>query len=138
VLFRSALGIGPETIEEVAAEERRELERREQQYRRGLPEHSLTGRTVILADDGLATGSTMRAAVAAARQRQPARVVAAVPVAARVTCEELQREADEVVCAYAPEAFLAVGQWYRDFSQTTDDEVHRLLEEAARGQTKAA
>jgi putative phosphoribosyl transferase len=90
------------------------------------------GRTVILVDDGLATGSTMRAAVATLRQQQPARVIVAVPVAAPESCEELSTEVDEIVCARMPEPFYAVGQWYRDFSQTTDDEVRELLAQAAR------
>ena len=87
-------------------------------------------RTVILIDDGLATGSSMRVAAMALRKREPARIVIAVPVAAPSTCEELESEADQVVCAITPEPFLAVGQWYRDFRQTSDDEVHKLLDRA--------
>ncbi len=133
-----ALGITQETIEQVAAEEQQELQRREQAYRGGLPEQPLAGRIVILADDGLATGSSMRAAVAAVRQQQPARVIVAVPVGAAATCNELQQEADAVVCAYAPEGFMAVGQWYWNFTQITDEEVRRLLEEAHQSHHKAA
>lgn len=109
------------------AREQEELRRREQLYRgsRAMPE--LEGRTVILVDDGLATGSTMRAAVQAVKKSKPARVVVAVPVAARDSCEAFRREVDEVVCAMTPEPFRAVGLWYRDFEQTSDEEVHRLL-----------
>jgi putative phosphoribosyl transferase len=95
------------------------------------------GRTVLLVDDGLATGSTMRAAIAALRQQGPARIVVAVPVGAHETCAELQTEADEVVCARTPEPFHAVGLWYDDFTQTTDEEVHELLAHAAEGQAPA-
>jgi predicted phosphoribosyltransferase len=90
------------------------------------------GRTVILVDDGLATGSTMRAAVAALRKLQPAKIVVAVPVAVRSTCEELAEEVDEIVCARTPEPFYGVGEWYADFSQTTDEEVRDLLARAER------
>jgi predicted phosphoribosyltransferase len=122
-----ALGVRPEQIEATAAREQVELERRESEYKEGRPGLVLTGRTVIVIDDGLATGSTMRAAVQAIRQQTPARIVVAVPVGARDTCEELQAFADEVVCARTPEPFSAVGQWYLDFRQTTDDEVRTLL-----------
>jgi putative phosphoribosyl transferase len=122
-------GVSDRAIEAVAREEQRELERREREYRRGLPLADLRNRVVILVDDGLATGSTMRAAVEAVRQHGPARVVVAVPVGAPSTCEEFADVTDETVCARTPEAFSAVGQWYRDFSQTTDEEVHELLEE---------
>ncbi|HEX2230418.1 MAG TPA: phosphoribosyltransferase [Candidatus Binatia bacterium] len=117
-------------IDAVAQRENEELQRRERLYRQDRPEPNVRGRTVILVDDGLATGSTMRAAAAAIRQMQPAKVVVAVPVAARETCEELQEEVDEVICAVTPEPFMAVGAWYADFSQTTDDEVRELLERA--------
>jgi putative phosphoribosyl transferase len=116
-------------IDEVALEEQAELERRERAYRQSRPPLDLKGRVVVLVDDGLATGSTMRAAVQAVRQRQPARVVVAVPVGSPETCREFSSIADEVVCARMPEPFSAVGQWYRDFSQTTDDEVQQLLNE---------
>jgi predicted phosphoribosyltransferase len=117
-------------LERVTANERAELERRERQYRGNRPFPDLTGRTVILVDDGLATGSTMRAAVAALRQEQPGRIVVAVPVAALETCNAFRDIADETICAETPEPFTAVGQWYEDFSQTSDDEVHDLLERA--------
>lgn len=114
-------------IEEVTRTERVELERRERAYRDGRSPVSIAGRTAILVDDGLATGSTMRAAVLAVRRLDPARVVVAVPVGARETCEALRESADEVVCAATPEPFYAVGSWYADFAQTTDEEVRRLL-----------
>lgn len=114
-------------IEAVTRTEQAELERRERAYRDGRPSVPIEGRTVILVDDGLATGSTMRAAVLAVRRLQPARVVVAVPVGARETCDALRETADEVVCALFPEPFSAVGLWYEDFSQTTDEEVRRLL-----------
>jgi predicted phosphoribosyltransferase len=114
-------------IEAVIRAEHAELERRERAYRDGRPPLPVDGRTVILVDDGLATGSTMRAAVQAVRRLRPARVVVAVPVGARETCEALRAIADEVVCPLMPEPFSAVGLWYLDFSQTTDDEVRHLL-----------
>ncbi len=125
------LGISRSDIENVVAREQRELARRERTYRRGRPPPALHGRTVILVDDGLATGSTMLAAVRAVRRQQPARTVVAVPVASAEACELLRREADEVVCAQVPESFLGVGRWYVDFSQTTDEEVCALLDDAA-------
>jgi len=125
-----ALGIKNDEIEEAATEQRAELERREREYRNGRPMLDVHNRTVILIDDGLATGSSMRVAAMALRKREPARIVIAVPVAAPSTCEELESEADQVVCAITPEPFLAVGQWYRDFRQTSDDEVHKLLDRA--------
>jgi predicted phosphoribosyltransferase len=132
-----ALGIPDEVVDAVAAEEREELERREQEYRGDRAPPDVRGRVVILIDDGLATGSTMRAAVAALRRLGPARVVVAVPVGAPETCAELRREADEVVCARTPEPFYAVGRWYVDFSQTTDEEVRELLDQAAADQPVA-
>lgn len=125
------LGIPAWAIEEVAAEEQVELERREKQYRGDRPPLEVRDRTAILVDDGLATGSSMRAAAAALRKLGAARIVVAVPVAAAATCEWLRHEVDELLCAATPEPFFAVGQWYRDFSQTTDDEVRALLERAA-------
>jgi predicted phosphoribosyltransferase len=121
-------GLPESVIDRVAAEEQDELARREREYRRDRPPLDLRGRTVVLVDDGLATGSTMKAAVKAARTLEPARIVIAVPVGASDTCRELAELADEVVCAHTPEPFSAVGLWYRDFSQTTDDEVRDLLE----------
>jgi predicted phosphoribosyltransferase len=116
-----------EEIDAIAAQEQEELNRREHLYRDDRPAPDVRGRTVILVDDGLATGSTMRAAVAALRQQQPARIVVAVPVGAPDTCAELNAEADEAVCARTPQPFRAVGLWYEDFSQTTDAEVRDLL-----------
>jgi len=127
----NALKIPPRVIDSVAAKEARELSRREQLYRTGRPTADVTGRTVILVDDGLATGSTMRAALAALRQKHPAKMIVAVPVAAVPTCEEFQSEADELVCLQSPEPFYSVGFWYDDFSQTTDEEIRELLERAA-------
>ena len=131
------LGIPDEVVEAVAAREQRELERRHRLYRGKPPAPRVEGRTVILVDDGLATGSTMRAAVAALRRQRPARIVVAVPVGAPQTCEDFRDEADEAVCARTPEPFHAVGAWYEDFSQTTDEEVRELLGRAAAG-AKAA
>ena len=109
--------------------ELRELERRERAYRGDRPPPAVRGRTVILIDDGLATGSTMRAAVAALRKMEPRAVIVAVPVAAAATCEEFQRDpaVDEILCLRTPEPFQAVGLWYDDFSQTSDEEVHELI-----------
>jgi predicted phosphoribosyltransferase len=123
------------TREEIAAEvvhERAELDRREALYRGDRPRLDLTGKVAILVDDGLATGSTMRAAVDAARQDKPARIVVAVPAGSPSTCEIFDRIADDCVCAITPEPFRAVGYWYDDFSQTTDDEVRAILERSAR------
>jgi len=121
------LGISEHEIDAAAARELQELARRERLYRGDRPLPDIAGRTVILVDDGLATGATMRAAIAAVRQQQPARIVIAVPTASPDTCEALKAEADDVVCAMTPEPFLAVGHWYEDFTQTTDDEVRELL-----------
>src|SRR4029453_5922650 len=122
-----AYRVPEEAIEAVAREEQAELERREREYRQGAPLSNLRGRIVILVDDGLATGSTMRAAVQAVRQHQPARVIVAVPVGAPETGDAFADITDETVCARTPEPFGAVGLWYRDFSETTDDEVRSLL-----------
>ena len=132
-----ALHIPPDVLDRAAEAERRELERRERSYRGDRPEPRVEGRTVILVDDGLATGSTMRAAVQALRQQRPARIVVAVPVAASATCEELRREVEDVVCFATPEPFMAVGRFYDDFSQTTDEEVHDLLASARAGDEAA-
>lgn len=121
------LGLSREEVQQVVREEQRELERREQVYRAGREPPLLREQTVILVDDGLATGSTMLAAVRALKQLGPARVVVAVPVGSVEACESLQREADEVVCLETPEPFQAVSLWYRDFSQTSDEEVSELL-----------
>ena len=122
-----ALGIPKTVLDAVAATEQTELERREQAYRGSRAPIPLTGKTVILVDDGLATGSTMRAAVMSVRQQQPARVIVAVPVGAVSTCADLATEADDVVCVRTPEPFVAVGLWYRDFSPTSDHEVRTIL-----------
>lgn len=121
------LPIPHQVIEAVAAEEEGELARRERLYRDGRRLPHLAGWTVILVDDGLATGSTMRAGVTALRQLGPARIVVAVPVGARQTCEEFQSEADEAICAVTPEPFYAVGYWYSQFEPTSDEEVRELL-----------
>lgn len=131
------LGISAEVIEEVAQAEQRELECRERAYRDDCLPPDVRGRTVILIDDGLATGSTMRAAVAALRRRQPAYLVVAVPVAAPQTCDEFRAEADDIICAATPEPFRGVGLWYEDFSQTTDDEVRELLGQSQQAWQKA-
>ncbi len=119
----AGLHIGAAEIERVAAREEQELRRRTQRYRGDRPAPDLGGKVVIIVDDGLATGSTMRAAVAALRRLGPRRVVVAVPVGSAATCHELAAEADEVVCVRTPRTFTAVGQWYRDFAPTTDDQV---------------
>jgi putative phosphoribosyl transferase len=124
-------GVRRDQVEAVVEAEKRELERREHRYRGDRPFRDLAGRTVILIDDGLATGSTMRAAVAALRQERPARVIVAVPTAPAETCDEMRAIVDEMVCLLTPEPFYAVGLWYDDFSQTTDEEVRELLEHAA-------
>jgi putative phosphoribosyl transferase len=124
-------------IEETIKTEQRELERREQTYRDERPTPQIEGRTVILVDDGLATGASMRAAVLALREQKPAKIVVAVPTAARETCDEFRDEVDEVVCAMTPEPFYAVGLWYRDFSQTSDEEVRDLLSRASQTQEAA-
>ena len=123
----SGLHLSDEAIAAVAAVEHAELRRREQAYRGERPPADLAGRTVIVVDDGLATGATMRAAVRAVRMRAPARVVVAVPVAAPETCAALGPEVDEVVCALRPSDFRSVGGWYDDFAPTTDDEVRRCV-----------
>jgi putative phosphoribosyl transferase len=124
-------GVTDQQVEAVVAAEQRELERREHRYRGDRPFPTVAGRTVILIDDGLATGSSMRAAVAALRQEHPARIVVAVPTAPPETCMELSAVVDDLICLMTPEPFYAVGLWYEDFSQTTDDEVRELLDGAA-------
>jgi predicted phosphoribosyltransferase len=127
----AALLIPQHAIEAVTEREQKELARREQLYRGDRPPVALEGRIVILVDDGLATGSTMRAAAAAVKRQKPARTVVAVPVAATDTCTQLRSEVDEVVCVLTPEPFHAVGLWYEDFNQTTDEEVHSLIKVVA-------
>jgi predicted phosphoribosyltransferase len=124
------LSISDELIERVAERERRELERRERIYRGAHAPLDVEGRVAVLVDDGLATGASMRAAIAALRRLRPARIVVAVPVGSAATCAELRREADEVVCPLMPLSFQAVGLWYDDFAQTTDAEVQAALEAA--------
>ena len=125
-----ALRIPEEVVDQITQEEQRELERREREYRDGRSLVDVRGKTVILVDDGLATGSSMHVAVLALKQKEPAQVVVAVPVAPADTCAELQSVADKVVCAVTPQPFLGVGQWYEDFSQTSDEEVRELLRRA--------
>jgi predicted phosphoribosyltransferase len=119
-----------EVIDEVIEKERKELERREQAFRGDRPAPELEGRTVILVDDGLATGASMRAAVSGLRARNPQKIVVAVPTASPETCEQFENEVDEVVCAVTPQPFFGIGYWYDDFSQTTDEEVRQILEKA--------
>jgi len=126
-----ALGISQLTIDAVIAREQRELERREREYRDGRAPLEVAGRTAILVDDGLRTGSSMRVAAKALRKRSTARIVVAVPVSSPITCAGFETEVDKVVCAAAPEPFWAVGQWFRNFPDTTDFEVRELLERAA-------
>ena len=121
------VGVPQSTIELVAEREGRELERREKAYRGDRPPLDVRGKTVIIVDDGLATGSTMRAAVGALQKMRPREIVVAVPVGAPSTCAELRPGIAEVICLRTPEPFQAVGLWYEDFSQTTDEEVHQLL-----------
>src|SRR6266851_4136740 len=124
------LGLSEEVIDRVAAREKKELDRRERIYRGDNAAPLVQGRTLILIDDGLATGSTMHAAVAALRKQQPSRIVVAVPVASPEACEELRSEVNETICAATPRPFQGVGRWYQDFSQTSDEEVHELLAQA--------
>jgi putative phosphoribosyl transferase len=126
------VGIPEAVIDRVAETEERELERREREYRGDRPAVDMRGRTVILVDDGLATGSSMRVAAIASRKKQPAEIIVAVPVAPPEICAEFEAVVDKVVCAATPQRFRAVGQWYRDFSQTTDEEVRDLLSRAVR------
>ncbi len=126
------LSIPDEVINLVVKRESQELQRREELYRHGHAAPETRDRTVILIDDGLATGASMRAAVAGLRAQHPARIVVAVPAAATETCDAFQTEVDEIVCAVTPEPFYGVGHWYEDFSQTTDEEVQNLLHEANR------
>ena len=128
-----AIPYANEAIEAVTAKETAELERREQIYREGRPPPELRDRIVILVDDGLATGATMRAAVKALRQRGVAKIVAAVPVGPPDTYREIEQEADETICLSTPPFFQAVGQYYEDFSQTSDEDVRELLARAAQG-----
>jgi predicted phosphoribosyltransferase len=128
--------IPDDVIDQVAENEARELERRERLYRGDRPPVAARGKNVILIDDGLATGASMRAAVEGVRRHEPKKVIVAVPVAAPSTCEEIGRHADEIVCALTPEPFLAVGLWYEHFDQTTDEEVRELLERSSRSHSR--
>lgn len=132
------LKIPDRVIDSIAATELKELKRREVAYRGNRPEPEVKGKTVILIDDGLATGSTIRAAAQALRQQQPARIVVAVPVSAPETCDEYRIGVDEIICAATPEPFWGVGLWYHDFSQTTDEEVRDLLERARKSEKEMA
>jgi putative phosphoribosyl transferase len=127
------LDIPNELIDKIAANEQLELERREHLYRGDRPAYAVHGRTVILVDDGIATGATMHAAVEALKQQQPARILIAVPTAAPSTCDEFADEVDGLICVIRPEPFIAVGYWYRQFSQTSDEEVRNLLKQANHG-----
>jgi putative phosphoribosyl transferase len=126
-----ALRISQAAIDAAVSKEEIELERREREYRHGRPPIEVRGRTVILVDDGLATGSSMHVAATALRKKSPAQIVAAVPVAAPATCSEFETEVDKIICAVTPEPFWGVGQWYRNFSQISDGEVRELLHRAA-------
>lgn len=128
------LDISEKAIAEVEAKERRELKRREQAYRGDRPELDVSGRTVILVDDGLATGASMRAAVQALKTQQPAELIVAVPTAAPQTCAEFEDEVDHIICAATPEPFMGVGAWYEEFPQTSDEEVRELMRQAAEQQ----
>jgi putative phosphoribosyl transferase len=121
-----------EIIEAVASREAEELVRRERLYRGNKPAPEISGRLAILVDDGLATGSSMSAALEALRKQNPDRIVVGVPVAAPSTCDEFRAQVDDIVCAVTPEPFYGVGMWYEDFSQTSDQEIHELLEQASR------
>src|SRR3954468_12706709 len=131
------LPVATHVIDAITQRELLELERRERSYRGSRPPLNIGDKTAIVIDDGLATGSTMRAAVRALREMNPRSIVVAVPVAAKETCDDLRMEADEVICLRTPEPFQAVGLWYEDFDQTSDDEVHELLDRAAAAATDA-
>lgn len=129
----NAAGITQDKIDEVTERERRELQRRAQAYRGDAPESDVSGRNVIVIDDGLATGATMRAGMAALRERQPVSIVAAVPVGPLDSVKALAEDADDVVCPATPDTFRAIGQWYRDFTQVSDNTVRELLQRNWRG-----
>ncbi|RMF25328.1 MAG: phosphoribosyltransferase [Cyanobacteria bacterium J083] len=133
-LVRS-LRISPQAIQEVVIKEQKELKRRDQLYRGDRPAPDLTGRTVIIVDDGIATGSTLKAAIAAIKQQKPEKIIVAVPVAPPDVCQELKNEVDEVVCLLTPEWLYSISLWYDDFSPTTDEEVRRLLAETMEEKT---
>src|SRR5207245_4117921 len=127
----NAVGISEAEIERISARETQELERREQVFRAGRPPLDVQGKTVVLVDDGIATGASIRVAIAALRQMRTAEIVVAAPVVPLSTCERLRREADEVICVHTPKNFYAIGEFYDDFSQVTDAEVMELLQQAA-------
>jgi len=135
-LVQRVLGLDDDVLEEIVSKETRELERREKEYRGGRPFPSLTNRNVVLVDDGMATGATMRAAAEAVRVQNPSRLVVAVPTASLSAVRSVTPLVDRVVCLETPASFRAVGQYYRDFSQTTDDEVRDLLEKARASHAK--
>jgi putative phosphoribosyl transferase len=126
----SYMRVPDDVLEELTRREQQELERREQMYRKGRPAASVAGRTVVLIDDGLATGASMLAASRALRPQGAAKIVVAVPVASRQTCDDFRREVDEIICLATPHPFGAVGIWYEDFAQISDQQVRTLLEEA--------
>lgn len=126
-----ALGISQRVIQQVAADEKQELERRDRAYRGDHPPLNVQDRTIVLVDDGIATSSTLRAAIAALQQQQPKRIVVAAPVCPPSVCEALRSIVDEVICLATPEPLSSIGMWYEDFSQTTDDEVRELLQQSA-------
>jgi len=129
------LDISPNAVARITAHEQHEIERRERAYRDGRPALPIVKRTVMLVDDGLATGASMLAAARAVRAQKPKRIIVAVPVASRDACEEFRGDVDEVICAETPEPFYSVGTWYEDFSQTSDSEVRELLERAVHQRT---
>jgi predicted phosphoribosyltransferase len=129
----AGLNVSRREIDAAIERERREVERRERLFRGDRPRPELAAKTLILVDDGLATGATMRAAIAALRESAPARIVVAVPVSSVSVCREVRKQADELVCLQTPEPFYSVGTWYRNFDQTSDSEVRRLLSESAAG-----
>ncbi len=124
------LNISEDSIEEASQKEKEELQRREKIYRDNRPFPSLENKTAILIDDGLATGASMRAAIKALKRHSPKKVIVAVPTASKDTCNEIKADVDEIICAFTPAVFRGVGEWYDDFSQTTDQEVIDLLEDA--------
>lgn len=128
------LGITQVLIDRITQDESKEVARRESLYRRGRPAYKLGGKTIIVVDDGLATGASMRAALIAVKEKKPRKIIAAVPVGAAETCKSLRTYVDELVCLLVPPSFGAVGSWYEDFSQTTDAEVESLLDSAARNE----
>jgi predicted phosphoribosyltransferase len=137
VINRDVVGwlhLPPQVIEGVAVEEQRELERRDRAYRGDRPLPRIKNQTIILVDDGIATGSTLRAAIGVLKQQEPKEIIIAVPVAADATCEELRTEVDKIVCLLKPEFLHSISLWYEDFSQTTDEEVKELLEQSSIGQ----